>query len=139
VPRLHRLNILTSVIMNVDCVPFRERVRADHVPTVSDLAWSLAGAGADECMAVDHRRRSFPLGGCSITRRNASWLSTSSITTSPDRTSLRQMAPCDTTEPRPAHSNAKIIRIDWLGGNIHEYSSNPVRNIFGILRFSWVP
>jgi hypothetical protein len=46
--------------MNVDSVPFRERVRADHVPTVSDLAWSLAGAGADECMAVDHRRRSFP-------------------------------------------------------------------------------
>jgi hypothetical protein len=32
------------------------------------------------------------------------------------------MAPCDTTEPGPAHPNGKIIRIDRLGGNIHEYN-----------------
>jgi hypothetical protein len=30
------------------------------------------------------------------------------------------MAPCDTTEP--AHPNGKIIRIDRLGGDVHEYN-----------------
>jgi hypothetical protein len=32
--------------------------------------------------------------------------------------SLRQLAPCDTGEPEPAHSNTKIIRIDRLEGSI---------------------
>jgi putative transposase len=36
--------------------------------------------------------------------------------------SLRQLAPRDAGEPDPAHPNTKIIRIDRLGGTIHEYT-----------------
>ena len=36
--------------------------------------------------------------------------------------SLRQQAPCDSSEPEPAPPNTKIIRIDRLGGDIHEYA-----------------
>jgi hypothetical protein len=46
--------------------------------------------------------------------------------------SLPQLAPCDNGEPGPGQSNAKIIRIDRLGGAITSTpSSAPAPDIFG--------